>query len=954
MSFDPDEFTSHSNKAIGSALELAQESHHIQLAPIHLANVLFQDESGLPVQLAKSAQTVPDTIRCSLSKSLNQSQSVQDPPPSQISPNGSFMKILRTAKKIADQQKDSHVAIDHILLALFEDSEVASALSGTGLTKKALEAAVKSMRGNRKVTSSSAEQTYAALTKYGQNLVELASNGKLDPVIGRDPEIRRVIQILSRRTKNNPILIGEPGVGKTAVVEGLAQRIVRGDIPDTLNCKIISLDMGSLIAGASHRGEFEERLKAVLKEVQEAAGSIILFIDEIHTVLGAGATGSGAMDAANLLKPMLARGELRCIGATTMEEYRKYFEKDPAFERRFQQVLVDEPSVEDTISILRGLKDKYEAHFGVRITDSALVAAAQLSKRYITNRFLPDKAIDLIDEAAASIRVQLDSQPEVIDKLERRELQLNVEAIAMEQEAARDEVSKAKLAKVKEELAKIREQLRPLKLQHEGEKSKIEELKNLRAKLDGLKVKMERAGNERDYQLVADLKYGAIPELEKRIQQVTAEMKKENAANENRLLSERVGPENIAEIVSRWTHIPVTRLTRTERERLLSLSDQLHKRVVGQDEAVDAVAEAVLRTRAGLGRVNQPTGSFLFLGPTGVGKTELAKALANELFDDEKMLLRFDCSEYMESHSVARLIGAPPGYIGHDEGGQLTEAVRRKPYSVVLFDEVEKAHPQIWNVLLQVLDDGRLTDSKGRTVDFTNTIIILTSNIGSMLLLETGHDPAVKGIKPEIKEKVMAEVQTRFKPEFLNRLDSIVMFEPLTSSHLEKIVLLQLEGLSKRLADQDISLHLSPRAIQSVLRQSYNPTYGARPLKRFLEKKLTTSLSRLIIAGALPPHSKVEIEVQLGKNDEFDFKVVPKKQSERVEIDSDGLMAEAKRAAEKTRGVQGSSTAVGVGSDIKSGIGTKSSTTASKRNYDDLTGDDDEEFEYYDKDSMLV
>jgi ATP-dependent Clp protease ATP-binding subunit ClpB len=649
-------------------------------------------------------------------------------------------------------------------------------------------------------------------------------------------------------------------VGKTAIVEGLAQRIVRGDIPDNLRCRVIALDMGALVAGAKYRGEFEERIKAVLKEVKDSQGGIILFIDEIHLVLGAGRGGDGAMDAANLLKPMLARGELRCIGATTLNEYKKYVEKDPAFERRFQPLYVNEPSVLDTISILRGLKERYENHHGVRISDTALVVAAQLAHRYITNRFLPDKAIDLIDEACANTRVQLNSQPEIIDQLERRKLQLEVEATALAKEE--DAASKQRLAVVQQELSKIKDELQPLKAKYQEEKERVQRINNLKKKLEVLKQRIEEAQRQHDLQKVADLQYFAVPELEKQIKQMEEQAK---SSSTNPLLVEVVGPEQVAEVVSKWTGIPVTRLNQTEKERLLKLSDALHKRIVGQDEAVDAVAEAILRSRAGLAREHQPTGSFLFLGPTGVGKTELAKALALELFDDEKHMVRIDMSEYMEQHSVARLIGAPPGYVGYEEGGQLTEAVRRRPYSVVLFDEVEKAHPQVWNVLLQVLDDGRLTDGQGRTVDFSNVVIIMTSNLGSDILLEAAAS-TTDGVIPEpIKEKVMQKVKKHFRPEFLNRLDDIIIFSPLTKTHLYQIIKLQIDNVAKRLKDKDITLELRPEGAEVILKQSYDPVYGARPLRRYLEKHIVTEISKMILKGELPDHSTVFIEAKNGK-----------------------------------------------------------------------------------------
>ncbi|KAJ1547713.1 Chaperone protein ClpB1, partial [Nowakowskiella sp. JEL0078] len=733
----------------------------------------------------------------------------------------------------------------------------------SGVTKKSIEAAISQIRGSRHVDSRSADSTYEALSKYAINMVDLASQGKLDPVIGRDDEIRRVIRVLARRTKNNPVLVGEPGVGKTAIVEGLAQRIVRKDVPQNLQAKLFSLDMGALIAGAKYRGEFEERLKAVLKEVKDA-GDVILFIDEIHTVLGAGKT-EGSMDAANLLKPMLARGELRLIGATTLGEYQKYVEKDAAFERRFQQVLVQEPSVEATISILRGLRERYENHHGVKIMDAAIVSAAILATRYITNRFNPDKSIDLLDEAAANIRVQLDSQPEQIDILERKLLQLEIEATALGKE--KDSGSAQRLIKVKEEMTKLKEMLTPLKARYGNEKARIDELRTLNLKLEDMRNRVFEAERRYDLALAADLKYGAIPETQKRIaelEQLTADERAHLEASGNegkKVLTEVVGPDSIAEVVARWTGIPVEKLSKSQIDRLLGLENVLHQRVIGQNAAVTAISQAVLRNRAGLSGENQPIGSFLFLGPTGVGKTELAKALAAELFDDEKYMIRIDMSEYSESHSKSRLIGAPPGYVGYDEGGQLTESVRRRPYSVVLLDEIEKAHPEVLNILLQVLDDGRLTDGKGRVVNFSNTVVIMTSNIGARHMNFSEQSDWSR-----IEKMVKIEVRNSFKPELLNRITEIIVFKPLQVFQLEKIVRVQFSNIVKRLESRNIGLSITDAACRLILKKSYDPSFGARPIRRWLQQYVETQIAKLLLIGQISEGSQTIIDVGLSEN----------------------------------------------------------------------------------------
>ncbi|KCV68028.1 hypothetical protein H696_05496 [Fonticula alba] len=919
-------FTKNSLSALESAQNLARGLQHSVIQPVHLAVILFDQreaqranpmagssEAGsadfsLGPALVERAGGDLDLLKGSLRQLLKRIPS-QTPAPVQVEVGPHLLAVLRSANNLRMQQQDSHTALDHLVLALAGADQspgaaspgqsaavrdVQEALRGAGITAAKLTEAARATRGSRKVTSDMDDANFEALKKYGVDLVERASSGHLDPVIGRDDEIRRVIRVLSRRTKNNPILIGEPGVGKTAVVEGLAQRIVRGDVPDGLHCRVISLDMGALLAGASYRGEFEARLKAVLQEVSDARGRVILFIDEIHTVLGAGRSGDGgAMDAANLLKPMLARGELRCIGATTLEEYRKHVEKDAAFERRFQPVHVSEPTIPDTISILRGIKDKYESHHGVRIADAALVSAAQLGARYITQRFLPDKAIDLLDEACANVRVQLDSQPEAIDKLERRQLRLEVELAALEKEEAGDQAARQRADAVRASLASIQESLAPLRARYEAERGRVDQMRTLRRKLDEVYQKMEEAERNRQTDVVADLRYGAIPDLRARLEELSTLEEADRSAPaspggagtpaEAPMLSETVGPDQIAEIVSRWTGIPVSRLTQTERDKLLHLGENLHKQVIGQSEAVDAVAAAVLRSRAGLSRERQPVGSFLFLGPTGVGKTELAKALARELFDDESNIVRLDMSEYMERHSVARLIGSPPGYVGYDDGGQLTEAVRRRPYSVVLFDEVEKAHPDVFNSLLQVLDDARLTDGRGRVVDFSNCVLIMTSNLGAKHLFDSFRQGAGDGtgtgtgtgggLSKATREKVMDAVRGHFRPEFLNRLDDIVLFAPLRTDELRQVVRLQFGSVGRRLRDRNIELVIEDSACDLVLAEAYDPAYGARPLRRYIEKNLVTELSRQLVAGVLHNDQRVAVAAEPGAR-RFAFRVL--------------------------------------------------------------------------------
>ncbi|KAL9649839.1 hypothetical protein ABK040_009652 [Willaertia magna] len=877
---DPEKFTDKVNDTIVNALQLSKKRKHIYVSPIHLAYIIFDDtdNQSLGNLACKRLDIDCKAIRNELDNLLIHKVPTQDPPVPNPEPNRKFSAVLTNANNIKDKLGDNLLAVDHLLLALMDDNDVYSAVqkaTNGSLTKDKLRETLTSIRGGKKVDSKQAESGYDALNRYAVDLTDLAKQGKLDPVIGRDEEIRRCIRILSRRTKNNVILVGEAGTGKTAIVEGIAHRILNGDIPQSLNCKIYSLDLSQIIAGSKYRGEFEERFKSLLQELEEHANEIILFIDEIHTIMGAGATGEGALDAAQMLKPMLARSNsVRVIGATTLKEYKKYIEKDAAFERRFQQVMVEEPDVLETVSILRGLKHRYETHHGVRILDGALVAAAKLSTRYIQGRFNPDKSIDLIDEACASARVQLDSRPEEIDHLERRILQLQVEATALEKESSfNDENTKRRLEDVKKEISKLTEELNPLKLKWESERSLFNELREKSQKLEKLKAKMLDAERRYDISLASDLKYGAIPELESSIKAVKKRIEEqEKQDHSNKMVSDIVGPDQICEIVCRWTGVPVEKLNTSEKERLLNLEKHLHETIIGQDEAVSSVAEAILRSRAGLSNPNKPLGCFMFLGPSGVGKTQLSKALAKELFDDEKHIVRIDMSEYMEQHSVSRLIGSPPGYVGFESGGQLTEAVRRRPYNVVLLDEIEKAHPRVLNVFLQVLDEGRLTDGQGRTVDFKNTVIIMTSNIGSHLLLKMNASNS-----KEIKEEVMDLVRQHFTPEFLNRLDDILFFEPLGKEYLQQIVRMQVYSLTERLKDNDISFEVKDSACDLIVNEGYDPTLGARPLQRYIQKHIVTELSKLMISGELVDHSTVTIQAVDKK---FKFTVLPKRVNE--------------------------------------------------------------------------
>jgi ATP-dependent Clp protease ATP-binding subunit ClpB len=845
-----DRMTQRVQEALNAAYQRALQEHHTQTTVEHLLAALLEQENGIVPVLLQQAGIDPRDVARRVNDALGALPRLSgaNADQAQVTVAPELTRLLAKADDEAKKLKDDYVSVEHLLLAMLEgNTATARLLRDAGVTRDKLMTALRDVRGNQRVTTQNPEGTYQSLERYGTDLTAAAERGKLDPVIGRDEEIRRVIQVLSRRTKNNPVLIGEPGVGKTAIVEGLAQRIVRGDVPEGLKDKrVVSLDMGALIAGAKYRGEFEERLKAVLKDVTGSEGRVLLFVDEVHNVVGAG-RAEGSMDAGNLLKPLLARGELHMIGATTLDEYRRYIEKDAALERRFQPVFVDQPSVEDTISILRGLRERYEVHHGVRIKDAALVAAAVLSNRYIADRFLPDKAIDLIDEAAAKLRTEIDSMPAELDQLQRRIMQLEIEREALRKET--DNASKERLQRIEGELANLREEADALKARWQAEKQQLQRVRELRERIEATKLEIEQAERQYDLNRVAELRYGKLAELERQL--AAAETAAQhNGKTAERLVKEEVDEEDVAEVVSRWTGIPVSKLLESEKQKLLHLADELHKRVIGQDEAIQAVSEAVLRARAGLADPNRPLGSFIFLGPTGVGKTELARALAAFLFDDERSLIRIDMSEYMERHSVARLIGAPPGYVGYEEGGQLTEAVRRRPFSVVLFDEIEKAAPEVFNVFLQILDDGRLTDGQGRTVDFRNTILIMTSNVGSTRIL--GLSDAASPVDYAVmRATVLDELRQMFRPEFLNRVDELVVFRPLTEAQLEQIVEIQIDRLRARLADRRITLELTPEARRHLVKTGYDPVYGARPLKRAIQHELETPLARKVLAGEL-------------------------------------------------------------------------------------------------------